>query len=354
MPEIPFCVTKAVQRSKSPRTHSFCQSRDRRRWASPLQEGCTIYRRMQPTVADLVNMKLKRDAFDLNQFICTMCNASGKLATSAAAMRNAAGGQMRTRSIACLAILTLCTGCAAGAVGIAANIVAGASMASLAISGKGLGDQAVSVATGKDCRLLEGMVRSDRGICENYPAVATAEERPAAAEAQADATTAPQPVATEAALRQPAITVQDGASSATRQAQLLAEHCAVAASPTEACAPLVTAGVAVAYAKPAAARGRDEMPAHPVLAAARMERPLSDGPQRAAAVGRVRAASSTSAAAPRGPAAPEGTVSAAPPKPEPVIMLASDSMQITFGGGRSDAEVVKQLQAAIEAWRHAQ
>src|SRR5947208_2242855 len=75
---------------------------------------------------------------------------------------------MRIRPLACLAIPLLCSGCALGAAGIAADILAGTSLASLTVSGKGLGDHAVSAASGKDCNVLGGMLRSDRAICEDY------------------------------------------------------------------------------------------------------------------------------------------------------------------------------------------
>src|SRR6185312_3626130 len=84
--------------------------------------------------------------------------------------------RMRTRSLAGLLILLSCNGCALGAAGVAADVLAGASVASLTVSGKGLGDQAISAAAGQDCRLFEGMVRSDRGVCEEYK---TAAQRPA-------------------------------------------------------------------------------------------------------------------------------------------------------------------------------
>ena len=48
-----------------------------------------------------------------------------------------------------------------------------ASLFSTAATGKGFGEHAMDVATGRDCRILEGLARDDRTICEleNSPAV---------------------------------------------------------------------------------------------------------------------------------------------------------------------------------------
>jgi hypothetical protein len=42
-----------------------------------------------------------------------------------------------------------------------------------AVNGKGLVEDGVDVATGKDCRLIEGTVRDDRQICETRGSPAT-------------------------------------------------------------------------------------------------------------------------------------------------------------------------------------
>lgn len=48
------------------------------------------------------------------------------------------------------------------------------SLFSTAATGKGLGDYAMDAATGRDCRIVEGLVREDRKVCErkNSPALA--------------------------------------------------------------------------------------------------------------------------------------------------------------------------------------
>ncbi len=48
-----------------------------------------------------------------------------------------------------------------------------ASLFSAAATGKGLGEHAMDVATGRDCRIVEGLARDDRRICEreDSPAV---------------------------------------------------------------------------------------------------------------------------------------------------------------------------------------
>ncbi len=46
------------------------------------------------------------------------------------------------------------------------------SLFTTAATGKGLGEHAMDAATGRDCRILEGLAREDRRICEreNSPA----------------------------------------------------------------------------------------------------------------------------------------------------------------------------------------
>jgi len=41
-----------------------------------------------------------------------------------------------------------------------------ASLVSTAATGKGLGEHAMDAATGRDCRVLEGLAREDRKVCE--------------------------------------------------------------------------------------------------------------------------------------------------------------------------------------------
>jgi len=56
------------------------------------------------------------------------------------------------------------SGCVAG---VAAEAV------SVGTTGKTLGDHALSATSGKDCKVLEGAVRSDRDVCEEPGSPAT-------------------------------------------------------------------------------------------------------------------------------------------------------------------------------------
>ena len=209
---------------------------------------------------------------------------------------------MTTRPLAVLAILLSLSGCALGPVGIAADVLGGFSMASLTFSGKGLGDQAVSAAAGQDCRVLEGMMRRDRGICEDYK---TAAARPPYL------VEVPPPPMPEIAIGQP---------FAAQPAVL-----AIAASAAKS-ASLPQPDMAL----PIRAAARQEI-APPAKAA---DAEKSDAPPAAA----EKAA----------PAEPEKS---AEPKPSAIVMESEDSMKLVFGGGHSDKEVMAQLHAAIAAWR---
>jgi hypothetical protein len=48
-----------------------------------------------------------------------------------------------------------------------------ADVASTAATGKGTTEHALDQMTGKDCRIIEGVVRSDRRLCEPWDAPAT-------------------------------------------------------------------------------------------------------------------------------------------------------------------------------------
>jgi hypothetical protein len=219
--------------------------------------------------------------------------------------------RMRTRSLAGLLILLSCNGCALGAAGVAADVLAGASVASLTVSGKGLGDQAISAAAGQDCRLFEGMVRSDRGVCEEYK---TAAQRPAY---RVEFAAPPMP---EIAVGQPMMAQPAMLPAAKPTAQPAMLPAAQPNSPPAAAPPA---------ADPPA-------PAQPVLAAAKEEHGAGPDARTAAAT-------------------PEGTKAAKPTKAvaekAAVVMEADDSMKLNFGDGRSDAAVLAQLQAAIATWR---
>lgn len=63
---------------------------------------------------------------------------------------------------------------AALSLGACATPLSIAGYVSTAVTGKDLGEHAVSIALGKDCRFMEGMMREDRDICEEPGSAATA------------------------------------------------------------------------------------------------------------------------------------------------------------------------------------
>jgi hypothetical protein len=153
------------------------------------------------------------------------------------------------------------------------------------------------------------MVRSDRGICEEYK---TAGQRPAYL---VEFAAPPMP---EIAVGQPMMA----------QPAMLP-----AAKPT---APPAMLPAAQPIAPPAAAplAADPPAPAQPVLAAAKEEHGAAPDARTATPEG-AKAAKPTKAVAEKAA----------------VVMEADDSMKLNFGGGRSDAAVLAQLQAAIATWR---
>ena len=69
----------------------------------------------------------------------------------------------------------LLSGCAAPVLGALTlnHIMTVASTATMATSGKGLGDLALDAVTGRDCRVLESTFRTDRELCEDTGSPAT-------------------------------------------------------------------------------------------------------------------------------------------------------------------------------------
>jgi len=51
-----------------------------------------------------------------------------------------------------------------------------ATVASIAVTGKGLGEHGLDLVTGKDCRILEGLLRDERELCEDRDSVATQDD----------------------------------------------------------------------------------------------------------------------------------------------------------------------------------
>jgi hypothetical protein len=75
-----------------------------------------------------------------------------------------------------LAAVCALSGCAVPLfAGVTLNEISTAgSVVSTLATGKGLGDHALDLATGDDCRFLEGLVRKDRNICETPGSPSTA------------------------------------------------------------------------------------------------------------------------------------------------------------------------------------
>lgn len=63
-----------------------------------------------------------------------------------------------------------------------------ASLFSTAATGKGVGEHAMDVATGKNCRIVEGMARDDRTICEAEDSPAVEDDWEGLASLDGDAT----------------------------------------------------------------------------------------------------------------------------------------------------------------------
>lgn len=67
-----------------------------------------------------------------------------------------------------VSMVFLLGGCALPAIGALTinHMFTAVSLTSTLISGKGLGDHAMDVATGQDCRLLDAALRIERAVCE--------------------------------------------------------------------------------------------------------------------------------------------------------------------------------------------
>ena len=90
-------------------------------------------------------------------------------------MTRARRNGLRRENPALRRVITLCAVSAAGlSLGACATPLSIAGYVSTAVTGKDLGEHAVSIALGKDCRFVEGMMREDRDICEELGSAATA------------------------------------------------------------------------------------------------------------------------------------------------------------------------------------
>ncbi len=72
-----------------------------------------------------------------------------------------------------MGLLPSMTGCASVITLAAQRIITGAGIISLASTGKGLSDHALDMITQQDCRILDGIMREERGVCEKPGSLAT-------------------------------------------------------------------------------------------------------------------------------------------------------------------------------------
>ena len=86
--------------------------------------------------------------------------------------------QTHLKLLAMIPVCCLLGGCAAPLVGALTlnHLLTLASAATTFTSGKGIGEIALDGVTGRDCRLLEGVLRSDRDVCENRGSFATEQD----------------------------------------------------------------------------------------------------------------------------------------------------------------------------------
>jgi hypothetical protein len=239
---------------------------------------------------------------------------------------------MKAGHLAAIAVALLCTGCAGGAVGLAVVALGGATMGSMAVTGKGPIDETMSVASGQDCRILDGLSRPDRGICEPTPVVAVASNAAPAPQAPAlqvkvESKVEPAPSVAVAALRP--------------EASLLSDHCAIATVPPTPCRE-TGASVQVASA------GRTTAPR-----AAEAVRKEPEAPVRVAS---REPSKQTKSAARREPARAVASNDKKPAGParESVAWVADESVMVGLGPDGSTEAFRKQLHAAIERWQQAQ
>ncbi len=76
-----------------------------------------------------------------------------------------------------LASTTILGGCAGTVAGVSLSSISSfAGFASTIFTGADLGEHAVSIVTGKDCRFSEGLMRADRDVCEEPGSLATRDD----------------------------------------------------------------------------------------------------------------------------------------------------------------------------------
>ncbi|MDZ7754384.1 MAG: hypothetical protein U5S82_22750 [Gammaproteobacteria bacterium] len=76
-----------------------------------------------------------------------------------------------------IAAAPLLLGGCAGLIQLASHpVMTGMGLVSVAVSGKGLADHALDMVTRRDCRLLEGLVKEERALCEEPGSLATLDD----------------------------------------------------------------------------------------------------------------------------------------------------------------------------------
>ena len=77
-----------------------------------------------------------------------------------------------------LGVLGSVSGCALPVIGALTlnELSSTTSFMSTGLTGKGLGEHALDLVTGEDCRVLEGVVRRERGICAERGSPETADD----------------------------------------------------------------------------------------------------------------------------------------------------------------------------------
>lgn len=92
---------------------------------------------------------------------------------------NQSGSGRRLKNTAIITALGLSLGgCGAPLIGAVTvgEVLTIAGISASFITGRDLTEHALSAATGKDCRMLESVLRSDRGFCEEHGSTATKED----------------------------------------------------------------------------------------------------------------------------------------------------------------------------------
>ncbi|MFT6556701.1 hypothetical protein [Sneathiella sp.] len=88
---------------------------------------------------------------------------------------NAKSSRIVKKAALCSVVCISLTGCAETIIAglTLSELLTAGSIGSALITGKGLGEHALDLVTGQDCRILEAVFREDRAVCEPKDSVAT-------------------------------------------------------------------------------------------------------------------------------------------------------------------------------------